>query len=47
MKDVVRKEILKFLEAGIIYFVVYSDQVSSVYCVFKKGGITVVFNDKN
>ena len=47
MKEVVRKEILKLLEAGIIYYVVYSDWVSSVYCVFKKGGIIIVFNDKD
>ena len=47
MKEVVRTEILKFLEAGIIYFIVNSKWVSSVYCVFNKGGIIFVFNDKN
>ena len=47
MKEVVRKEILKLLEAGIIYPVVDSHWVSPVHCVPKKGGITVVPNDKD
>ena len=47
MKEVVRKEILKLLEAGIIYPVADSDWVSLVHCVPKKGGITVVPNDKD
>jgi hypothetical protein len=47
MKDVVRTEILKLLEAGIIYPIVDSRWVSPVHCVPKKGGITVVPNDKN
>ena len=47
MKEVVRKEILKLLEVGIIYPVVDSDWVSPVHCVPKKGGITVVPNDKD
>ena len=47
MKEVVRKEILKLLEAGIIYPVADSDWVSPVHCVPKKGGITVVPNDKD
>ena len=47
MKEVVRKEILKLLEAGIIYPVADSDWVSHVHCVPKKGGITVVPNDKD
>ena len=46
MKEVVRKEILKLLEAGIIYPVADSEWVSHVHCVPKKGGITVVPNDK-
>ena len=40
MQEVVRKEILKLLEAGIIYPI-------AVHCVPKKGGITVVPNDKD
>ena len=47
MKEVVRKEILKLLEAGIIYPVVDSQWASPVHCVPKKGGITVVPNDKD
>ena len=39
MKEVVRKEILKLLEAGIIYPIVDSQWVSPVHCVPKKGGI--------
>ena len=46
MKEVVRKEILKLLEAGIIYPVADSQWVSLVHCVPKKGGVTVVPNDK-
>ena len=47
MKEVVRKDILKLLEAGIIYPVADSEWVSLVHCVPKKGGITVVPNDKD
>ena len=47
MKEVVRKEILKLLEAGIIYSVADSQWVRHVHCVPKKGGITVVPNDEN
>jgi hypothetical protein len=47
MKEVVRTEILKLLEAGIIYSIADSRWVSPVHCVPKKGGITVVPNDKN
>ena len=47
MKEVVRKEILKLLEAGIIYPDADSQWVSHVHCVPKKGGITIVPNDKD
>ena len=47
MKEVVRKEILKLLEAGIIFPVADSQWVSPVHCVPKKGGITVVSSDKD
>ena len=47
MKEVVRKEILKLLEAGIIYPVADSEWVSHVHCVPKKGGIIVVPNDRD
>ncbi|KAK8564490.1 hypothetical protein V6N12_036613 [Hibiscus sabdariffa] len=47
MKDVVRKEILKWLDAGIIYPISDSEWVSPVQCVPKKGGMTVITNEKN
>ena len=47
MKEVVKKEILKWLDAGIIYPISDSSWVSPVQCVPKKGGITMVANEKN
>ena len=47
MKEVVRNDILKLLDAGIIYPIADSRWVSHVHCVPKKGGITVVPNDKD
>ena len=47
MKEVVRNEILKLLEASMIYPIADSRCVSPVHCVPKKGGITIVPNDKN
>ncbi|XP_050875013.1 uncharacterized protein LOC127078615 [Lathyrus oleraceus] len=46
MSDVVKKEVLKLLEAGIIYQISYSKWVSPVHVVPKKGGVTVVENEK-
>ena len=43
----VRIEILKLLEACIIYPIADSRWVSPVHCVPKKGGISVFPNDKN
>ena len=47
MKEVVRTEILKLLEVGIIYPIADSRWVSLIHCVPKKVGVTVVPNDKN
>ena len=47
MKEVVRNEILKLLEAGTIYPIADSQWVSPVHCVPKKGGTNVVPNDKD
>ena len=47
MREVVKKEVLKLLDAGIIYHMPYSEWVSPVQVVPKKGGMTVVANDKN
>ena len=46
-KEAVRNEILKLLEACIIYRATDSRWVSPLHCVPKKGGITIVPNDKN
>ncbi|KAK1619024.1 hypothetical protein QYE76_024541 [Lolium multiflorum] len=47
MKDVVRNEVLRLLEAGIIYPIADSRWVSPVHCVPKKGGMTIVPNDND
>ncbi|KAL1216423.1 RNA-directed DNA polymerase-like protein [Cardamine amara subsp. amara] len=47
LKEVVKKEIMKLLEAGIIYPISDSDWVSPVHVVPKKGGVTVIKNEKN
>ena len=47
MKEVVKKEILKLLDAGVIYPISDSTWVSPVHCVPKKGGMTVVKNEKD
>ena len=47
MREVIKKEVLKLLYAGIIYHVPHSEWVSSVQVVPKKGGMTVVRNEKN
>lgn len=46
IKEVVRNEILKILEAGIVYPIADSRWVCSFHCVPKKGCITVVPNGK-
>ncbi|GJS85762.1 reverse transcriptase domain-containing protein [Tanacetum coccineum] len=45
--DVIKKEVEKLLDAGLIYPISDSPWVSPVHCVPKKGGITVVKNDDN
>ncbi|GJR05214.1 reverse transcriptase domain-containing protein [Tanacetum coccineum] len=44
MQEVVKKEIVKLLDTGIIYLIADSPRVSPIHCVPKKGGITVVTN---
>ena len=46
MKEVVRKEVLKWLNAGFIYAISDSSWVSPVHVVPKKGGFTVIRNEK-
>ncbi|GKD99380.1 reverse transcriptase domain-containing protein, partial [Tanacetum coccineum] len=45
--EVIKKEVIKLLDAGLIYPVSESPWVSLVHCVPKKGGITVVENEDN
>ncbi|GKC77100.1 hypothetical protein Tco_1127874 [Tanacetum coccineum] len=45
--DVIKKEVEKLLDAGLIYLISDSAWVSPVHCVPKKGGFTVVENDEN
>ncbi|GJS45749.1 reverse transcriptase domain-containing protein [Tanacetum coccineum] len=45
--EVIKKEVIKLLDAGLIYLISDSPWVSPVHCVPKKGGITVVENEDN
>jgi len=47
MKRVVKKEVLKLLDAGMIYPISDNTWVSHVHVVPKKGGMVVVTNEKN
>jgi hypothetical protein len=47
MREVVKKEVLKLLKARIIYPISDNEWVSPVQVVPKKGGITVIRNEKN
>ena len=47
MRELVKKEVLKLLHAGIIYPMQDSEWVSSVQVVPKKGGMTVVRNERS
>ena len=46
MKDVVRKKVLKWLNAGFIYAILDSSWVSPVHVVPNKGGFTVIRNER-
>nr|GEX51365.1 reverse transcriptase domain-containing protein [Tanacetum cinerariifolium] len=45
--DVIKQEVLKLLDAGLIYPISDSIWVSPVHCVPKKGGFIVVENEEN
>nr|GEW07541.1 DNA-directed DNA polymerase [Tanacetum cinerariifolium] len=45
--EVIKKEVIKLLDAGMIYPIFDSSWVSLIHCVPKKGGITVVENKNN
>ena len=47
MKEVVIKDVLKWLNAGLIYATSDSSWVSPVHVVPKKGGLTMIRNEKN
>ena len=47
MKEVVKKEVQKLLEAGMIFPISDSAWVSPVQVVPKKGGMIVIHNEKN
>ncbi|KAL4282666.1 hypothetical protein GQ457_16G019630 [Hibiscus cannabinus] len=47
MKQIVMKEIIKWIDAGIIFPISNRTWVSMVQCVPKKGGIIVVSNENN
>ncbi|GJY53763.1 reverse transcriptase domain-containing protein [Tanacetum coccineum] len=45
--DVIKKEVEKLLDAGLIYPISDSPWVSPIHCVPKKGGMAVVKNEEN
>nr|GEW12883.1 hypothetical protein [Tanacetum cinerariifolium] len=45
--DVIKKEVIKLLDVGMIYPISNSPWVSPIHCVPKKGGMTVVANENN
>nr|GEX60981.1 putative reverse transcriptase domain-containing protein [Tanacetum cinerariifolium] len=47
IKEVVKKEVIKLIDAGLIYPIFDSPWVSPVHVVLKKNGMTVVKNEKN
>ena len=47
MKEVVKKEVLKWLNTSFIYAISDNPWVSLVHVVPKKGGFTVIINEKN
>jgi hypothetical protein len=47
MREVVKKEVLKLLKAGVIYPIFGSEWVCPIQAVPKKGGMTVIRNEKN
>jgi hypothetical protein len=47
MREVVKKKVLKLRKAGDIYPISDSEWVSPIQVVSKKGGMTVIHNEKN
>ncbi|XP_070054323.1 uncharacterized protein [Nicotiana tomentosiformis] len=47
IQDVIKKVIIKWLDVGVVYPVLDSSWTSLIQCVPKKGGMTVITNEKN
>jgi hypothetical protein len=47
MREIVKKEVFKLLKAKVIYPISDSEWVSPVQVVPKKGGMTVIYHEKN
>lgn len=47
MQEVWRKEIIEWLGAGVVYPIIDSKWVIRIQIIPKKGGMTVVINEKN
>jgi hypothetical protein len=47
MREVIKKEVSKLLKDGVMYPISDSEWVSPVQVVPKKGGMTVIRNEKN
>jgi hypothetical protein len=47
MRKVIKKEVLKLVKARVIYPISDSEWVSPVQVVLKKGGMTIIHNEKN
>ncbi|XP_070017998.1 uncharacterized protein [Nicotiana sylvestris] len=47
MPEVIKKEVIKWLDAGVVYPISDSSWTSLVQCVPKKGGMIVVTNEQN
>nr|GEV20905.1 reverse transcriptase domain-containing protein [Tanacetum cinerariifolium] len=45
--DVIKKEVGKLLDVGLIYPISDSPWVSLIHCIPKKGGMTIITNDEN
>nr|GEX80367.1 reverse transcriptase domain-containing protein [Tanacetum cinerariifolium] len=45
--DVIKQEVIKLLDGGLIYPISDCSWVSPVHCVLKKGGFTIVENEEN
>nr|GEX80773.1 hypothetical protein [Tanacetum cinerariifolium] len=45
--DIIKKEVIKLLDAGMIFTISDSPWASPIHCVPKKGGMTVVANENN